>query len=301
MKNTFKTLAFLFIGALTFNSCDSVGDDEELNYGQGAYVSQFSTDETTGYFLKDNDEVFPFNIPVELAGGNGLGLSSDLTLTYQVNTTLITAVEGTNYNFVNAVGTSVVPAGNKFASIKITVDSATLDETNPPVLVLDLVSATADGNTVVVSGNKNRITVILQGTCTSNLAGSYSVSTVRFTPVAGGPYLNTTEQIDETSPGNYDTTTVGNYKAPTDIVTGTNWANLLAAVDAGFAFKEVCGNVKVELQRLGKVYTNDVNQNATQYADSSVDEATGVITIYYSIYFSNNTEERKYRSIYTPN
>lgn len=301
MKNTFKTLAFLFIGALTFNSCDSVGDDEELDYGQGSYISQFSTAETTGYFLKDNDEVFPFNIPVELAGGNGLGLNSDLTLTYVVNQTLSTAVEGVNYTFVNAVGTSVVPAGNKFASIKINVDSATLDETNPPVLVLDLVSATSEGNTVVVSGNKNRISVFLQGTCTSDLARMYSVSTVRITPVAGGPYLNSTEKIDETAPGNYDTTTVGNYKAPTDIVTGTNWANLPAAVDAGFAFKEVCGKVKVELQRLGKVYTNDVNQNATQYAASFVDEATGVITIYYSLYFVNNTEERQYKSVYTPN
>lgn len=299
MKNTFKTLAFLFIGALTFNSCDSVGDDEELNYGSGSYVSQFSTAETTGYFLKDNDEVFPFNIPVELAGGNGLGLNSDLTLNYVVNSTLSTAVEGTNYTFLNPGGTSVVPAGNKFASIKINVDSATLDETNPPVIVLDLVSATSEGNTVVVSGNKNRITVYLQGTCTSDLAGSYTVSTTRVSP-AGGPYINTTERIDETAPGNYDTTTVGNYKAPTDVVTGTNWAELPAAVDAGFAFKEVCGAVKVEQQKLGKVYPNQITQTAAQYSSSMVDEATGVITIQYTIEFAGAVF-REYISVYTPN
>lgn len=300
MKNTFKTLAFLFIGALTFNSCDSVGDDEELNYGQGSYVTQFSAAETTGYFLKDDSEVFPFNIPVELVGANGLGLNSDLTLTYEVNTALTTAVEGVNYTFVSPGNSSVVPAGNKFSSIKINVDSATLDETNPPVLVLDLVTANSQGNSVVISGNKNRIKVYLQGTCTSDLAGMYSVLTTRVSP-AGGPYTNPTEKIDQTSPGNYDTTTVGNYKAPTDVVGGGTWNDLAAATDAGFAFKEVCGKVKVELQRLGKVYTNDVTQSATQYANSSVDEATGVITIRYSIWFTNNTVERTFVSVYTPN
>jgi hypothetical protein len=301
MKNTFKTLAFLFIGALTFNSCDSVGDDEELNYGQGSYISQFSKAETTGYFLNDNNDIFPFNIPVELAGGNGLALNSDLTLIYQVNTTLSTAVEGTEFTFVNGGGSSVIPAGNKFASIKINVNSGTLDPSDPAVLVLDLISATSEGNTVVVSGNKSRISVVLQATCTSDLAGSYSVTSMVVNPDSGD-YVNNNEVIDQVAVGEYNTTTVAYYKAVTDVVTSGPWTSLDASIaDVGYNFKEVCGRVKVEDQKLASAYSNDIRQSAAQYASSSVNEATGVITIYYSVFFSTNTVERTFKSVYTPN
>lgn len=300
MKNTFKTLAFLFIGTLAFNSCDSVGDDEELNYGQGSYVTQFTVAEKTGFFLKDDSEVFPFDIPVELVGGNGLALNSDLNLTYEVNLDESTAIEGTHFTFDTPGNTTVVPAGNKFSAIKINVDSATLDDQNPPVLVLDLVSATSSGNSVVISGNKNRIYVTLQGTCTSDLAGNYSVVTTRISP-AGGPYTRDNEVIDQISTGTYNTTTVGNYKAVTDLTLTGTWNNLDASLsDVGYDFKEVCGRVKVEQQNLAHAYSNIVTQSSAQYANSTVDEATGVITIQYSIWFTSNTVERTYQSVYTP-
>lgn len=301
MKNTFKTLAFLFIGALTLNSCDSVGDDQELNYGSGSYVAQFSTGQKTGYFLKDDEEVFPFNIPLELVGGNGLALNSDLVVNYVVNTTLSTAVEGVNYTFTNPGGVATVPAGNKFASIKIDVDSATLDDQNPPVLVLDIVSVTSAGNAVTVSGNKGRIKVTLQGTCTSALAGNYSVTSMVVNPDSA-PYVNNNEVIDQIGVGEYNTTTVGYYKAVSDVVTSGAWNNLDGSLsDVGYDFKEVCGRVKVETQKMAHAYSNEVRQSAAQYALSTVDEATGIITVHYSIFFTNNTVERTFKSVYTPN
>ena len=138
MKKTFKNLACLFIATLAIVSCDSVGDDNELNYGAGPYVAQFSTAAKTGFFLKDDNEVFNFDIPLELVGGNGLAVDSDLNLTFEVNTDLSTAIEGTHFTFATSATNAVIPSGNKFASIKINVDSATLDDQNPPVLVLDL-------------------------------------------------------------------------------------------------------------------------------------------------------------------
>lgn len=299
MKKTFKNLACLFIATLAIVSCDSVGDDNELNYGAGPYVAQFSTAAKTGFFLKDDNEVFNFDIPLELVGGNGLAVDSDLNLTFEVNTDLSTAIEGTHFTFATSATNAVIPAGNKFASIKINVDSATLDDQNPPVLVLDLLDASADGETVVVSGNKNRITITLQGTCTSDLAGNYSVSTTRLTP-SGGPYTRTDEFIDEIGVGTYNTTTVGNYKAGADLTLTGTWFNLDAAADAGYDFKDVCGRIRVEEQKLAHAYPNLVKQTAAQYALSTVNEATGVLTIEYSIFFTNNTVERTYRSVYTP-
>ena len=299
MKKTFKNLACLFIATLAIVSCDSVGDDDELNYGSGPYVAQFSTAAKTGFFLKDDNEVFNFDIPLELVGGNGLAVNSDLNLTFEVNTDLSTAIEGTHFTFATSATNAVIPAGNKFASIKINVDSATLDDQNPPVLVLDLLDASADGETVVVSGNKNRITITLQGTCTSDLAGNYFVSTTRLSP-AGGPYTRTDEFIDEIGVGTYNTTTVGNYKAVANLTLTGTWNDLTAAADAGYDFKEVCGRIRVEEQNLAHAYLNLIRQSDTQYAASTVNEATGVLTIEYSIFFSGNTVERTYRSVYTP-
>lgn len=299
MKKTFKNLACLFIATLAIVSCDSVGDDNELNYGTGPYVAQFSTAAKTGFFLKDDNEVFNFDIPLELVGGNGLAVNSDLNLTFEVNTDLSTAIEGNHFTFATSATNAVIPAGNKFSSIKINVDSATLDDQNPPVLVLDLLAATADGETVVVSGNKYRITITLQGTCTSDLAGNYSVSTTRLTP-AGGPYTRTDEFIDEIGVGTYNTTTVGNYKAVADLTLTGTWNNLDPSLpDVGYDFKEVCGRIRVEEQKLAHAYPNLVKQTDAQYALSSVNEATGVLTIEYSIFFTNNTVERPYRSVYT--
>lgn len=300
MKKTFKNLACLFIATLAIVSCDSVGDDDELNYGSGPYVAQFSTAAKTGFFLKDDNEVFNFDIPLELVGGNGLAVNSDLNLTFEVNTDLSTAIEGTHFTFATSATNAVIPAGNKFASIKINVDSATLDDQNPPVLVLDLLAATADGETVVVSGNKYRITITLQGTCTSDLAGNYFVSTTRLSP-SGGPYTRTDEFIDEIGVGTYNTTTVGNYKAVANLTLTGTWNDLDASLpDVGYDFKEVCGRIRVEEQNLAHAYSNLIKQSETQYAASAVNEATGVITIEYSIFFNNNTVERTYRSVYTP-
>ena len=298
MKKTFKNLACLFIATLAIVSCDSVGDDDELNYGSGPYVAQFSTAAKTGFFLKDDNEVFNFDIPLELVGGNGLAVDSDLNLTFEVNTDLSTAIEGTHFTFATSATNAVIPAGNKFASIKINVDSATLDDQNPPVLVLDLLAASADGKNVVVSGNKSRITITLQGTCTSDLAGNYSVSTTRLSP-AGGPYTRTDEFIDEIGVGTYNTTTAGNFKAVADLTLTGTWNDLPAAADAGYDFKDVCGRIRVEEQNLGHAYLNLIKQTAAQSALSTVNEATGVITIEYSIFVTNNTVERPYRSVYT--
>lgn len=302
---TFKILS-LFLLITLASSCD-VGDDKELNFGNGAFVAQFPFAEKTGFFLKDEGATYDFSVPIELVGGNGLALAQDITITFEVDETatdaegnlINTAIEGTNYDFVGSK-TLVIPAGSTFASVPLKIYSATLDDQNPPVLLLKLTSAIAEGQTVVTSGNKGSVALTLQGQCTSDLEGGYSLVTTRTSP-NGGPYTAPVDFIEELEPGTYNTTFVGQYYAAGNTVGSGAWVLLPAAADAGYTFIEVCGRVKVEDQNLGSVYSNEVRQTDAQYALSTVNPTTGVITINYRIGFSGNTVFRNFRSVYTPN
>lgn len=309
MKNLFKILCLSILVASAFTSCD-LGSDKAADFGNEAFVTQFPFAKKIALFLKDENEVvYDYSIPVELVGGNGLALTEDITVTFEKidfvdnpatdsDDTYTTAIEGVDFDFVNATNSLTIPAGSTFATIPIKVYSANLDDTNQPVLVLRITQVTANGVEVVSSASKSKIDVILQAQCPSELAGSYTCVTTRLSP-AGGPYTFTNEIIDELAPGLYNTTTVGQYYAPGgDTGTGAT-AVLPAASDAGYDFSEVCGRVLVQQQNLGHVYSNLVTQTAAQYTASTVNPATGIITVEYTISFASGL--RTWRSIYTPN
>jgi hypothetical protein len=311
MKNLFRNaFAMLFIASLA-TSCDSVGDDEELNYGNGAYVTQFPSASKTAFFLKDENEiVYDYQIPVQLVGGNGLALDKDITVSFEklafeddanstADDTYTDAVQGQDFDFVNPSTTITIPAGSTFALIPIKVYSANLNDANQPVLVLNLTSSTADGYTVASSGNKSKIAVVLQAQCPSDLAGTYSNAISRLTP-AGGPYSVASEIIEEIAPGEYLTQATGNFTLAAYGLTVTGPWNQLAvpAPYGGYKFKEVCGRVAVEEQNLFNYYSNLVQQTPAQYALSTVNPTTGVITIHYTVTFAAGN--RAFRSTYTP-
>jgi hypothetical protein len=310
---TLKNL-FLFLIVVSVASCD-VGDDKELNYGNGAYVAQFPFASKTGFFLKDAGATYDYTLPIELVGGNGLAIDKDMTISYSVDTTTTfdddddpltpevlvnTAVEGLNFDFAGSA-TVVIPAGSTFASIPLKIYSGTLDDQNPPVLLLKLTGVEASGVNVVTSGNKGSVALTLQGTCTSDLAGTYNTYITRISPV-GGPYTVAAEPITELSAGTYVTDVTGNFCLPTNTLIKTGaFNNLNAGPRGGFEFKEVCGRIAMEDQNLFTIYSATVKQNATQYAASSVNQATGVITIEYTIgNLGGTAPERAYRSVYTP-
>ncbi|RTY90256.1 hypothetical protein EKL32_21545 [Flavobacterium sp. GSN2] len=286
-------------------SCDSVGDDKELNYGNGAYVAQFPFAESTGYFLKDDAVIYDYNVPVQLVGGNGLALTNDVVVSFEqvtyvpgVGDNKVSAVEGVDFEFVNTANSFTIPAGSAFASLPIRVLSGNLNDQAPSVLVLKLTEVDGSGTPVVASGNKGTISLILQGTCTSDLAGNYKNVTTRLS--TGAQYKFDLDVFDELDLGIYNTSYVGPYYGLGQTAGSSGNTVLLGGTaDAGYTFKEVCGRVKVETQNLGGAYSNEVRQSAAQYAASSVNPDTGVITIEYSIWFTGNTVERKFRSIYT--
>lgn len=311
-----KTLnkLFLFLLIASFASCD-VGDDEELNYGNGAYVAQFPFASKTGFFLKDDAATYDFTMPIEIVGGNGLALNTPVTITYEVdNVTTFddddddttpevlvnTAVLGTNFDFVGS-STLVIPAGSTFSSIPLKVYSGTLDDQNPPRLLLKLTTVAASGANIVTSGNKGSVLLTLQGTCTSDLAGTYNTVTTRLSP-AGGPYTVANEPIVETAAGTYLTSLTGNFRLASNplVITGAWSSQTAPAPRSGYKFKEVCGRVAVEEQKLFDYFTNTVDQTPAQAALSTI-SPSGVITIHYQVNgFAAPNATRTYRSIYTP-
>lgn len=295
MKNVFKKLfAVLFIASLA-TSCD-VGSDKELNYGSGSYVAQFPFAEKTAFFPKDDAIVYDYTMPVEIVGGNGLALATDVTVVYELDLVNSTAVEGLNFDFVGPT-TLTVPANSTFATIPMKIYSGTLDDQNAPKIVLKLTSVSGSDN-IVASGNKSSVTITLQGTCTSALAGTYQMTGTRVLPAA--TYTVASEVITEIGDGEYVTQAVGNYTlASLGLGLSGPW-NALAvpAPRGGYIFKEVCGRIALEEQNLLDYYTNLVQQSPAQYAASTVNPSTGVITIKYTITFAAGN--RDYTSVYTP-
>lgn len=298
MKNVFKKLfAVLFIASLA-TSCD-VGNDKELNFGNGSYVAQFPFATKTAFFPKDDAIVYDYTMPVEIVGGNGLALASDVTVVYELDLVNSTAVEGLNFDFVGPTTLSIV-ANSKFATIPLKIYSGTLDDQNPPVIVLKLTSVSGSDN-IVTSGNKGSVAITLQGTCTSVLAGTYSTYSTRSTPTAAGPYTVASEIITEIGDGTYVTQATGNFTVTSlGLVLGGPWNNqAVPAPTGGYIFKEVCGRIAIEEQNLFNYFTNLVQQTPAQYSASSVNTSTGVITIEYTI-TGLTGGNRAYKSIYTP-
>ncbi|WP_298136774.1 hypothetical protein [Flavobacterium sp.] len=296
MKNLFRNVFAMLSIAMLSSSCD-VGDDKELDYGNGSYVAQFPYASKTAFFAKDDAVVYDYTMPIQIVGGNGLALSNDLAVVFEVDAANTTAVAGLHYDFVGSTSLTI-PANSTFATIPMKVYSGNLDDQNPPVLTLKLVSATGVSG-VVTSGNKGVVALTLQGTCTSDLAGSYSTAITRLSP-AGGPYGVATENITSVGEGEYLTQATGNFTlAAFGLTLSGPWNNLsVPAPQGGFVFKEVCGRVAVEEQNLFEYYSNLVQQTPAQYAVSTVNPLTGVITIEYTVTFAAGN--RTFRSVYTP-
>lgn len=126
-------------------------------------------------------------------------------------------------------------------------------------------------------------TYIITVSCSSDLAGTYDVTTYNLT--SGTYFHHGTEVIVETSPGVYKTATTG------------TWAVGSIAPDQGYNFQDVCGSITIPNQDLCQgYYSNDVFQNDDQQAASYVNGSTGDIQTEYTITFAAGN--RDYRSIY---
>jgi hypothetical protein len=296
-----KTILLSAIFAMFLTNCsDDEGDID--SYGPNATIVGFSAEETSSTFGTNLDES-TLIVPVDLISyANETLPTSDVTIQWSVNEELSTAEAGVDFD-MPANTTVVIPAGSTVATFPITVHPSVFDPFAPKVLVLDLTSA----SNAIVGAQYSQVAITLQGVCVSELAGEYSTFTTRVEN--GNTYSWDSETISLLEGSTYTTENIGGYHgasgtpgvvvvaATGDILATTP---LPAAPVALLTFTEVCGKIKVDTQNLANAYTNEVRQSPAQYDMSMVDDETGVITIAYSIFFTDNTIERPFISVYTP-
>ena len=276
MKN-FKLLVVLLLVSVSYTSC--VLDDDTQTFTEGPNVLLFPTSEVTGFFLSDDSADYEYTVPLRITGGNGFPLNQDVTATFEVDASS-TATQGVEFDLVDSSGSVLIEAGNTFSNIPIIVHSGELDPTNPATVVLN-VTGSSSGN-VVASGNRGQVTIILQATCTSDLAGTYALSV---SSSSGASNFFPAEVITEIGEGTYITTQTGTWDAGV----------LNGGVREGFIFKEVCGRIIIEEQNLADLYSNLVDGTGVQ---GTVDSLTGDITLEYTIGFSGNTVFNTYTATY---
>lgn len=187
--------------------------------------------------------------PVVLIGGNA-GNPSDtpLVVNYEIvpfdaaTGTGSTATEGTEFDFLDNSGQLTIPAGQDFVNFPILVNTCCLDLEVKTTLVIKLTGVTgADG---IVSQNNSTFTVNFVG-CQADLAGTYSVATVR---ESTGSVLNQVNQTITEVSTNYFLTQNTATLTPNQIGTGQ-----------GFYFNVLCGEITVPSQGLFQgVYPNEV-------------------------------------------
>lgn len=273
------------MGLGMFNSCLV---DDTTSYDQndaGLNVAGFEASRTMVSGIADGTE-YDFNMKVKVIGPSLTELTNDVTLTIApdveamnaaavADTNLIAAVEGVHYSIDNP--TAVLKASDNYLGL-ITVTMLTEGLVTPlpksPVLILKTVSATGDPK---VTNNGKNLEIPMNFACYSEFQGTYVVAHTSST----GGFFSRTEDIEKIGVEQYLTASVGTW--------GT-----APFTDYGFIFDNACNVLSVPVQDLADYYSNDV----WSHKPGEANPETGVITIYYTIWFAAGN--REYTAIYTP-
>lgn len=273
------------IPLLTF-SC--LVDDDPLNIEEDLsntpFVVGFNSSEASPAFLTDG-AVNTYSENIILFGGNDFSSNPSITVNFEVDQSS-TAVEGTDYDFVNGSQSITIPENLDFGTLDINFYSDVIDVDNPKTLVLNITSS-SNG---VVADEFRTLTININGICFSDIGGMYSVSTTYgyhdFLPDFSSHTMNV--EITDLGDGQYSLVdmsgglyTVGPYVA----AYGTGPTSFDVVIT------ENCGDISWANQNdpWGLVVPLDGGVN-------SVDSDTGVITIswYCEGYGENGV------SVYTP-
>ena len=253
MKNLNKLFILLI---LPFLSVSCLVDDDENTGLQGLESSPIAVGFTNAVAVETYfEDIGPVNseYPLDVLGGNGGVLNTeDMQVSYTIDPAS-SAVEGTEFDFVDTSGVLTIPAGTSFAQFPLIVNTGGFDPVTPTVLILKLNDVTG-GNSIVSSLNDElRITFV---GCRATMEGFYDVTTTRLSD-------NTTWAIG------------------TSFLTETSVNNFLAETTGEFAltmaFNVICGEITINAQNLGGLYSNQVE------GTGSVDPDTGDFVINYTI------------------
>ena len=277
-----KTIKYILIFALSFASFTSclVEDTEPSAINEdGPNLAGFNESSMNFGSVADG-QAYDFNLKMEVKGPTYKELTDDVTVTISVDPSS-TAIEGTHFEFDSKTIT-LSAANNYLGLLPITMltEGVIAPLAVAPVLILRVSDASSAEN-VINNGKTMKIT--FNYLCFSNLAGTYNVN-VHYVRAASGidRILNFTDVIRQTGSGEYRTTRVGHWEV----------ADL--GGEPGFTFLDVCNEVTIPQQNLVDLYSNLVEGVS---GTSSVNPATGVITMQYTITGGNM---REYWVTYTP-
>lgn len=230
-----KKLMSLLVVASAFLSCTDDDIRTEQDFSNGPKVVGFISPLATVEYFSDEGVVMR-EFPMSLIGnGNGQPSSTPIEVMYEVDEAS-TATEGVEFDFVDASGKIVIPAGGTFGNFPINVNTGSLNPTEKTQLILNLTSSSA-GSVVGQQYSQLRITFV---GCQSQLQGGYNVviSTV------AGTSTRTNEIVSVVGVNSFQTRYVG------------RWA-LGTFTPAGYNFIDICGEISVPDQNLGQ-YSNQV-------------------------------------------
>jgi hypothetical protein len=286
----FSAVALLFVGCSEGEEVGTFGaTDTIVGFSAKEYSVNFGT----------NLESSTLKVPVNLISYANEQFPNDVTMVWSVDATS-TAVAGVDYALPASTSVTITN-GTTTDNFEVTVYPIVFDPNAPKKLVLNMTTVSTDN--AVIGDQYKQVTITLQGVCVSFLEGDYSTSTLRVNN--GTIYTHALESFvyTDAAAGEYRNDYIGAYHSAGQ-TPGTSSLGgptvELQGTSAGFAFADICGKLRVPTQNLASVYSNEVRQTEAQFQASNVNPETGVVTIYYSIWFTGNTVEREFISTYTP-
>lgn len=272
-----KTLKYIFLLILVIGTFQSCLVENETRYDlneDGPNLAGFELNRTLVSGISDGSE-YTFPMRVKVVGPTVSQLTSDVTLTVAVDPSS-TAIEGTHYRIDNP--TVVLTAANNYLGLlnvtMLTEGIVTPLEESP---VLKLNTADASGDPTIINNGKG-LDITMNFACFSEFQGRYSVTHTSST----GATFTTEEDIIKIGTEKYQTSSVGTWGTPPFSVNG-------------YVFDNACNVLSVPGgQLLANTYSNEVYGHKL----GSADPATGVLTIYYTIWFAAG--DREYTAVYTP-
>lgn len=229
-------------------------------------------------YVEDEGTVLK-NFKFYLLNENGTTFNDDITITYAIDAEASTATEGVEYDFVNATNQVVIPAGEKFGTLPINVNTGNFNPSEKTSLVINMVSVDAEGFTIPTLKKKLTINFVA---CQSSISGTYSVVVTR----EDGVVKTFTNDFIESIGTNYFQTTYTGH-----------WVSETIAPNQGFNFYDICGKIYVEPQYLAQGhYTNVVRGLTTDGTDGEIIDANS-FQITYEITFAEGN--MTYTCVYT--
>lgn len=291
-----RKLLLLAIVSLGLFSCN---DEEPQTFGPNQTIVGFAKKSVSNSYLTDVVNT-PLNVPINLIGFANETLPGEVVVNWSVDPSS-TAVSGVEYT-ISGTQSATISAGNTVGFADFVVYPTTLDPDAPKTIVINL--TTVASSNAIVGEQYKQIVVTLQGVCNSQLQGNYTNSTLRLNNATTYTWTDEVITKDLGTVSDYTGSHVGQYygtsqTAATVVGAGSASAQLAGPI-AVFHFTDICDQIQVNQHNLIDLYSNIVTQSGTQFANSFKDPDTGIITIQYSIWFTNNTVERKFVGTYTP-